>query len=79
MPYFHFLWTPDIEDHVAQHGITVEEFEEAVMNPLSTTVSESTGLPACFAWTATGKFIFCVYEELNDLLVIPVTAYEVEE
>ena len=78
MPYFTFLWTPENEQHIAEHGITKEEFEEVVMNPGERATSRSTGLPAVFGETSTGKFIFCVYEPLDDLMVLPVTAYEVE-
>lgn len=78
MPYFTFLWTPENEEHIAQHGITMDEFEEVVMNPSKEEISRSSNLPAVYGWTSTGKFIFCVYEPMDDLMVLPVTAYEVE-
>jgi hypothetical protein len=27
MPYFEFLWTDEIIDHLAEHGIGTKEFE----------------------------------------------------
>ena len=31
MPFFHFLWTPESQRHIAEHGVTIEEtaFEQA--------------------------------------------------
>ena len=30
MPYFEFLWTDEIIEHLADHGVTVDEFEHVV-------------------------------------------------
>ena len=79
MPYFFtFWWSEESEDHVAQHGVTKEEFEYVVNNALSRDVDESrsSGLPAVYGYTATGRYLFCVYAE-EDGCCIPVTAYEV--
>ena len=32
-----------------------------------------------FGYTASGKYLACVYEFLDDVTVYPVTAYEVED
>lgn len=32
MPWFGFFWTQEIIDHLAEHGVTPEEFEEVVMH-----------------------------------------------
>ncbi|MBT5018329.1 MAG: hypothetical protein HON04_06240 [Planctomicrobium sp.] len=78
MPYYQFLWTPDILNHVDEHGVTIEEFEEIVMDPDFVTSSRSSGRPAAEGFTSTGKYLFCVYELLEDgVTVLPVTAYEV--
>lgn len=78
MPYYHFSWTPEIEDYIAQHGVTREEFEEVVSSPDETLVSDSSGRPACRGTTGTGKRLFCVYELDSDgFTVEPVTAYEI--
>ena len=76
MPYFHFFWTDDNAEHVEHHGITLNEFEEVVQAPDRLTQSESSGRPLAFGWTATGKFIGCVYEMLDDITVYPITAFE---
>ena len=28
MPYYFFVWTPEIVEHLAEHDVTPEEFEE---------------------------------------------------
>ncbi|SFI07443.1 hypothetical protein [Planctomicrobium piriforme] len=78
MPYFTFFWTPDNELHIAEHGVTTEEFEEVVMDPDEVTLSRTSGLPAAFGMTSSGKYLCCIYEEFNDLQIHPVTAFEVE-
>lgn len=79
-----FLWDFDDDpdgnvQHLAQHGITQDEFEEVVMNdwPPSAT-SRSSGEPMSFGWTVTGKYLACVYEavEQNPPAVRPITAFE---
>jgi uncharacterized DUF497 family protein len=79
MPWFVFLWTPQREDHIVQHGVTPEEFEEVVMDPDKVEISRSSGRPIAFGYTSTGKYLACVYEEMDDgVTVLPVTAYEIE-
>jgi hypothetical protein len=77
MPYFEFLWTDEIVEHLAEHGVAREEFEEVVSKPNRVSVSRSSGRPCCWGDTADGRSLFCVYEYLDDMTIIPVTAYEV--
>ena len=79
MPYFEFLWTEEIVDHLAEHGVTREDFEEVVSNPDRLDVSRSSGRPCCWGETADGRRLFCVYEYLDEITIIPVTAYEVPD
>ena len=79
------IW--DLEDdpegnvqHLAEHGITVEEAEEVLRDPRSRTGrSRRTGRPQVFGSTSTGKFITVIWEEVLDdpRTIYPVTAYEV--
>jgi hypothetical protein len=81
-----FIW--DLEDdpegnvqHIAEHGVTMEEVEEVVSaHHRRGTTSRSSGSPAAFGWTETGKYIIVVYErvESDPLTVRPITAYETE-
>ena len=79
MPYYEFLWTDEITAHLAEHGVAPEEFQEVVSNPDRVGISRSSGRPCCWGVTADGRQIFCVYEFLDDMTIIPVTAYDVSE
>jgi hypothetical protein len=76
VPFFEFLWTDEAMDHLAQHGVTPEEFEHVVMRPDRRDVSRSSGLPCCWGTTSSGRFLFCVYEKIDELTILPITAYE---
>ena len=78
MPYYSFVWTDENTAHVAEHGVTQEDFETVVCDPESTGVSRSSGLPIAFGFTASGRRLACVYKMLDDHEIFPVTAYEVE-
>jgi hypothetical protein len=66
--------------HIAANDLTVGEVEQVLHDPANRpTVSHSTGRPAVFGTTATGKDILVIYEVLETELVIvirPITAYE---
>lgn len=79
MPYFEFLWTDEIVAHLAEHGVSREDFKAAVSNPSRLGMSRSSGRPCCWGETAEGRTLFCVYEFLDDLTIVPVTAYETGE
>jgi len=78
MPYYVFTWTPEIMEHLAEHGVTPEEFEEVVSNPNYEVESRSTGNPPAFGYTAEGRCLCCVFKRLDEDAIEPVTAYEVE-
>jgi hypothetical protein len=66
--------------HIAANGLTIEEVEHVLHDhgnrPI---VSRSTGRPAVFGSTATGKDVLVVYEVLETepvIVIRPVTAYE---
>ena len=60
MPWYLFLWDAEMEEHLALHGVTPEEFEEIVCQPDSVGESRSTGRPIAFGYTSTGKYLACV-------------------
>ena len=39
--------------------------------------SRSSDSPCCWGETPDGRFIMCVYDEIDELTLLPVTAYEV--
>lgn len=79
MPYFEFLWTDEIIEHLAEHGISQEDFEEVVCQPIKQGFSQSSGHPTAWGYALDGRYVIAVYEQIDDLKVLPVTAYEVSE
>ncbi len=78
MAWFEFIWAPEVEAHIAEHGVTIDEFEEVVQFGEFRGTSRSTGRPTAEGWTTSGKYLYCVYELADDgITVIPVTAFEV--
>lgn len=76
MPFYFYLWTPEIIEHLAQHDVTPEEFEEVVGDPEYEDVSRSTGNPMAFGSTSTGRSLCCVFKRIDDDTIEPVTAFE---
>ena len=79
MPYVEFLWMDETVDHIAEHDVTTDEFEYMVRHRDRRDVSHSSGLPCCWGTTPEGRFLFCVYEMIDDITIYPVTAYEPSE
>jgi uncharacterized DUF497 family protein len=78
VPYFHvFLWDEVNERHVAAHGVSLQEFEHVVLQPISVSESHSSGRPVAFGYTPAGRKLACVYEVIDEIYCYPVTAYEV--
>jgi len=64
MPYFDFIWTKETLDHLSEHGISREDFEHVADHPAS---------------RRDLRYIMVVYEQVDALTIVPVTAYEVPE
>jgi len=79
MPYYFFFWTDEIIEHLAEHDVTREEFEKVVRHPVDVRQSQSSDLPAAFGYSEDGRYIIAIYEFLDDVTILPVTAYEVPE
>lgn len=84
MQFVQVIWDDDDEptgnvQHIAEHGLTVEDVEFVLSNPVDQTISSSTGFPCCFGYTPGGDFIIVVYEQVDADTIRPVTAYEVTE
>jgi hypothetical protein len=62
---------------VAEHGVEPEEFEEVVSYPDRRGLSRSSKRPCCWGELPDGRFIICVYEFIDEITILPVTAYEV--
>ena len=79
MPTFDFLWTDEIVEHLAEHGVSQDDFEYVFCNPTSKGLSRSSGLPCVWGYTEDDRYLIAVYEELDAITILPVTAYEVPE
>lgn len=80
MPWIRFNWDyfegGNVE-HIAEHGLTIDDVENAMSDPFEETVSKSSGLPAIYGPARDGRTIFVVFEEDEDDFIYVVTAYEV--
>ena len=68
--------------HIAEHGITVEEVEEVLLDRTSEdTISRSSGRPITFGYTSGGRYLAVVWEHIDDdpLTIYPITAYDAPE
>ena len=77
MSYFDFIWTDEAIDHIAQHGISQDDYEAIVCHPDSKGFSRSSGLLVAWGHTNDGRYLIVVYEEVDEVTLFPVTAYEV--
>jgi hypothetical protein len=84
MRFIQVIW--DDEDqpegnvqHIAEHGLTVDDVEYVLENPAREGISSSTERPCCLGRTPSGDFIIVVYEKVDKDSIYPVTAYEVPE
>ena len=79
MPYYFYVWTDEIIEHLAEHDLTPMDFEYVLSNPTEKGKSDSSGLPAVWGYTEDGRFIIAIYRNLGDDTILPVTAYQVPE
>ncbi len=78
MPFFHFNWTPDAEAHLAEHGVTIAQFEAVIKNPDFTEKSRSSDRMIAFG-SVDGERLCCIYEQFGLVFIDPVTAYFFED
>jgi uncharacterized DUF497 family protein len=84
MDYLRILWDdPDDPEgnvqHVGEHGLSIDDVEDVLENPLSDGTSKSTNRPCVWGHTAEGLYIIVVYEQVDEDTIRVVTAYEVPE
>ena len=77
MPYFEFFWNDETLEHLDEHGVSREDFELIVCNPDEIGESDSTARPCCWGEATDGRYLLCVFERLDELTILPITAYEV--
>jgi uncharacterized DUF497 family protein len=79
MAFFRILWDnrddPDGNvQHIAEHGLTIEDVEEVLSSPVSEGTSHSTGRPCVWGYTLKGIYIIVVFDEIDQDTVRVVTA-----
>lgn len=84
MSFGQFIWDdPDDTEgnvqHVAEHGLTIDEVEWVLKHPVSESESHSSGRPCLFGYTPADDYIVVVYERVGDDGVYTITAYPVPE
>jgi uncharacterized DUF497 family protein len=66
-------------EHIADNGLTVDEVDDVLYSPAAVQgKSRTTGRPTVIGMTSTGKTIIVVYEQ-DDVVIRPITAYEIED
>ena len=82
MRYFDIVWNDEPGgnvEHVREHGLSREDVESVLQDPIRTSFSKSSGRPVAFGFTTDERFICVVYEQVDDVTLYPVTAFEIEE
>jgi hypothetical protein len=84
MTFFRILWDDPHDpngnvQHIAEHGLDVDDVEEVLASPTSRGVSNSSGLPVVWGFTLESVYIIVVYEQIDDDIIRVVTAYSVPE
>lgn len=72
-----FIWPGDRIEHIARHGVTPEEFEEACFGNAFVQRAKSKGKNPVYyvlSRTALGRYLFCVLIRLPDGKGYPITA-----
>jgi uncharacterized DUF497 family protein len=84
MHYFSVFWDLDEDptgnvQHIAENDLTKEDVEGVLANSSAEGKSRSSGRAAAWGYTADGRYIIVIYDEIDEDTIRPVTAYEVEE
>jgi uncharacterized DUF497 family protein len=80
-------WTQIIWDHTAggnvehieEHDLTTDDVDYVLENHEAESFSRTSGRPCVLGHTPDGRYIVVIYEEIDDVTILPVTAYEVAE
>ena len=64
-------------EHIAEHGLTVEDVEHILSVFHVETTSEESGLPLVLGYLEDGRLVAVVFEWVDEESVLPITAYEV--
>lgn len=79
MPWFDVYWSDEALEHLAEHGVTQDEFEEVVFAARVFDESDSSGRPLVDGYTSAGRRLVCVFEYIDTISILPITAYSPED
>jgi hypothetical protein len=74
VPWFDFFWYEENLQHIAEHRVTSEEFEEVVMS-VPEFESSNTGADMARGYTSAGRFLVCIFTQIDAMTILPHTAY----
>jgi uncharacterized DUF497 family protein len=63
-------------EKVRQHGLTKEDVESALLDPVERGVSRSSGRSLVRGFALDDRSIIVIFEEVDEMTVYPVTAFE---
>lgn len=66
-------------EHIDEHDLTPEDVEFVLKHAGEEETSDSSGRPCVFGYTPDGEHVIVVFEWIDEITVLPVTAYEVPE
>jgi uncharacterized DUF497 family protein len=79
MPWVDIIWRDENAAHIAEHGVSVDDVEHVIRNPVGSGVSGSSGRPFVVGYAPDERRIIVVYEEIDAMTVYPITAYELKD
>lgn len=82
MPFYDIIWNREAGgnvEHIADHGLSMQDVEAVLFNPVASDTSRSSGRPIALGFTPDGRYILVVYEQIDEITLYPVTALEVGE
>jgi hypothetical protein len=75
MAWFDFFWYERNLEHLAEHGVTAEEFQHVVCHTRQRGFGHR-GSNMVQGYTAEGRFLCCHFRMIDQITVLPITAYE---
>lgn len=80
MTWDSIIWDEEDEpggnvDKIRQHGLTMDDVENALCDPVSEGISRSSGRPMIWGLAIDGRLIVVIFEEIDEFTIRPITAW----
>jgi len=84
MDFLQVIWDDENDphgnvEHIAEHGLTMDDVDFVLTHPVSEGISKSSGMPIIWGFTPDETYIMVVYEQIDAETIRVITAYEVSE